>query len=52
MLYWLGYEILARQVSPFRLFQYSTFRTAMASLTALLFSLILGPRLIAWLREF
>ena len=33
-------------------FQYITFRTAMASMTALLFSLLLGPSLIAKLREF
>lgn len=52
MFYWLGFEVFARQISPFRLFQYSTFRTAMASITALLLSLLLGPRLIAWLREF
>jgi phospho-N-acetylmuramoyl-pentapeptide-transferase len=52
MLFWLGFEVLARQVSPFRVFQYSTFRTAMASITALLLSLILGPWLIRRLREF
>jgi phospho-N-acetylmuramoyl-pentapeptide-transferase len=52
MLYWLGYEVLFRVYSPFRVFQYSTFRTAMASLTALLLSLILGPWLIRRLREF
>jgi phospho-N-acetylmuramoyl-pentapeptide-transferase len=52
MLYWLGFEVLARQISPFRVFQYSTFRTAMASITALLLSVVLGPWLIARLREF
>ncbi len=52
MLYWLGFEVLAREVSPFRVFQYSTFRTAMASITALALSLLLGPWLIARLREF
>jgi len=52
MLYWLGYEVLFRYYTPFRVFQYSTFRTAMASLTALLLSLLLGPWLIRRLREF
>ncbi|MEP6961425.1 MAG: phospho-N-acetylmuramoyl-pentapeptide-transferase [Acidobacteriota bacterium] len=52
MLYWLGYEVLFRSYTPFRVFQYSTFRTAMASITALLLSIILGPWLIRRLREF
>src|SRR6185436_7618445 len=52
MLYWLGFEQLFRVFTPFRVFQYSTFRTAMASLTALLLSLVLGPWLIRRLREF
>ena len=52
MLYWLGFEQLFPIFSPFRVFQYSTFRTAMASLTALLLSVILGPWLIARLRKF
>jgi len=52
MLYWLGFEQLYPIFSPFRVFQYSTFRTAMASLTALLLSLMLGPWLIASLRKF
>jgi phospho-N-acetylmuramoyl-pentapeptide-transferase len=52
MLYWLLYERLFPQFTPFRVFQYSTFRTAMASITALLISLVLGPWLIARLREF
>jgi phospho-N-acetylmuramoyl-pentapeptide-transferase len=54
MLYWLGYEYLFRLYphSAFRIFQYSTFRTAMASITALLLSILLGPWLIARLREF
>ena len=43
MLYWLFYEKLFHLYSPFRVFQYSTFRTAMASLTALALSLALGP---------
>jgi phospho-N-acetylmuramoyl-pentapeptide-transferase len=52
MFYWLFYEQLFRSFSPFRVFQYSTFRTAMASVTALLLSLLLGPWLIARLRRF
>jgi phospho-N-acetylmuramoyl-pentapeptide-transferase len=52
VLYWLGYEVLFQHYTPFRVFQYSTFRTAMASLTALLISLALGPWLIRRLRQF
>jgi phospho-N-acetylmuramoyl-pentapeptide-transferase len=52
MLYWLLYEKLFHYYSPFRVFQYSTFRTGMASLTAMLLSVLLGPWLIARLREF
>src|SRR5260370_11349835 len=52
MLFWLFYEKLFHLYSPFRVFQYSTFRTAMSSITALLLSVILGPWLIARLREF
>jgi phospho-N-acetylmuramoyl-pentapeptide-transferase len=52
MFYWLFYEKLFHLYSPFRVFQYYTFRTAMASLTALLLSLALGPWMIARLRQF
>src|ERR1700693_1144879 len=52
MFYWLFFEKLFRYYSPFRVFQYSTFRTGMATLTAMLLSLVLGPWLIARLREF
>jgi phospho-N-acetylmuramoyl-pentapeptide-transferase len=52
MFYWLGYEHLYRHFSPFRIFQYTTFRTAMASLTALLIFVLLGPWFIARLRKF
>src|SRR5271157_333605 len=52
MLYWLLWEKLYHYVSPFRVFQYSTFRTAFASLTALFLSILLGPWLIRKLREF
>jgi phospho-N-acetylmuramoyl-pentapeptide-transferase len=37
--------------SAFRLFQYITFRSAGAAVTALLLSLWLGPKLIEWLKE-
>src|ERR1043166_9206224 len=52
MLYWLGYEKLFRLYSPFRVFQYTTFRTGMAFFTALVLSILLGPWLIGRLREF
>ncbi len=52
MLYWLLYERLFHYFSPFRLFQFNTFRTAFASLTALFLSILLGPWLITKLREF
>jgi phospho-N-acetylmuramoyl-pentapeptide-transferase len=52
MLYWLFYEKLFRHFTPFRVFQYTTFRTAFAALTSLFLCLSLGPWLIAKLREF
>src|SRR5213596_3985171 len=52
MLYYLLYEKLFPYVSPFRVFRYTTFRTAFASLTALFLCVALGPWLIARLREF
>jgi phospho-N-acetylmuramoyl-pentapeptide-transferase len=52
MLYYLLYENLFPIFSPFRVFGYITFRTAYASLTALLLCLVLGPWLIRKLREF
>jgi phospho-N-acetylmuramoyl-pentapeptide-transferase len=52
MLYWLGYEKLFHLYSPFRVVQYTTFRTGMAFFTAMLLSILLGPWLIARLREF
>ena len=51
MLYWLLYETLLPYFSPLLLFGYLTFRTAFASLTALLLSIVLGPWLIAKLRQ-
>src|SRR6185295_13815597 len=52
MLYWLFYEKLFHQFSPFRVFGYTTFRTAFASLTALFLCIALGPWLIRKLRQF
>ena len=58
MLYHILYEFLYplyKYWAPLRVlnvFQYITFRTAYASITALLISLLLGPWLIARLREF
>ncbi len=52
MLYWLLYEKLFPFFHPFRIFRYLTFRTAFASLTALLIGLFIGPYVIQKLREF
>jgi phospho-N-acetylmuramoyl-pentapeptide-transferase len=59
MLYWLLYQQLflgyAKEypiLSPLRLFQYSTFRIAFASLSALFLCIIIGPWMIRKLREF
>lgn len=52
MLYWLLYEKLYAYFSPFRIFQYVTFRVAFASLTALFLCIALGPWLIGRLRQF
>ena len=59
MLYWLLYQQLFQNyakeypfLGPLRLFQYSTFRIAFASLTALFLCVLIGPWLIARLREF
>src|SRR5688572_17976560 len=52
MLYWLLYETLYPGISTLRLFGYVTFRVALASLTALLLCMVLGPWMIARLRRF
>src|SRR5215471_899235 len=52
MLYFLLYEKLYPYISPFRVFRYTTFRTAFASLTALFLCIALGPWLINRLRQF
>src|ERR1700723_3919030 len=52
LLYWILYQKLFPYFRPFRIFRYLTFRTAFASLTALLITLIIGPYVIEKLREF
>jgi phospho-N-acetylmuramoyl-pentapeptide-transferase len=52
LLYWLLYEKLFPFFHPFRIFRYLTFRTAFASLTALLIALLVGPWVIRKLHEF
>jgi phospho-N-acetylmuramoyl-pentapeptide-transferase len=52
LLYWLLYQKLFPYVHAFRIFRYLTFRTAFATLTALLIGLLIGPFLIERLREF
>ncbi|MGH9628826.1 MAG: phospho-N-acetylmuramoyl-pentapeptide-transferase, partial [Bryobacteraceae bacterium] len=59
MFYWLFYQIVFQGyateypvLTPFRLFGFVTFRTALSSLTALFLCVIVGPWLIRRLREF
>jgi phospho-N-acetylmuramoyl-pentapeptide-transferase len=52
LLYWLLYQKLFPYFHPFRIFRYVTFRTAFASLTALLIALLIGPFVIEKLRQF
>jgi phospho-N-acetylmuramoyl-pentapeptide-transferase len=51
MLYWLLFP-LAGRVPAFNVFRYITFRTAMAAVTALALSLVLGPATIRMLKRF
>lgn len=51
MLYWLLFQVLHRYIPAFRVFQYITTRTALASLTALAISLAFGPWMIRKLRQ-
>ena len=48
MLVWLG-DWLSQYYTLFNVFHYITFRAIMAALTALIFTLVLGPKVIAWL---
>ena len=45
------YNLLASDTGLFNLFRYLTFRSGAAVLTALFFSLIIGPHFISWLRR-
>ncbi len=51
MLYYLLYVVLQPVFSPFNVFRYITVRTALAGITALFLSLLLGPWLVRKLRE-
>jgi len=51
MLYYLFFYVLRPYFSPFNVFRYITVRTAVASLTALVLSLLLGPWVIERLRD-
>ncbi|MFY7698034.1 MAG: phospho-N-acetylmuramoyl-pentapeptide-transferase [Legionella sp.] len=48
MLYWIT-QLLQEQYHVFRVFQYLTFRSILAALTALLVGLLFGPLTIRWL---
>lgn len=50
MLYWLT-QLYQGQYHALRVFQYLTFRSILASLTALIVGLLFGPPMIRWLRE-
>lgn len=50
MLYWLT-QLLQGEYHAFRVFQYLTFRSILAALTALLVGLFFGPVMINWLRR-
>jgi phospho-N-acetylmuramoyl-pentapeptide-transferase len=52
LLYWLLYQKLFPYFHPFRIFRFLTFRTAFASLTALLIALLIGPFVIEKLHQF
>ncbi len=49
MLYWIT-QLLQTHYHSFRVFQYITFRSILAALTALLVGLLCGPMTIRWLR--
>ncbi len=51
MLYWLLFQVLHKYVPAFRVFGYITTRVALASVTALALTMILGPWLIGKLRQ-
>lgn len=50
MLYWIT-QLLQGQYHAFRVFQYLTFRSILAALTALMVGLFFGPLMIRWLQR-
>jgi phospho-N-acetylmuramoyl-pentapeptide-transferase len=50
MLLWLS-ELLAREVRAFNVFGYLSLRAVLATMTALIISFLIGPRMIAWLTK-
>ena len=50
MLLWLT-QYLSEYVSGFGVFQYLTLRTMVSVVTALVVSLLIGPRMISWLTQ-
>lgn len=50
MLYWLT-QLIQGQYHAFRVFQYLTFRSILAALTALMVGLFCGPAMISWLKN-
>ncbi len=50
MLYWLT-QLFQGQYHALRVFQYLTFRSILAALTALLVGLLCGPAMIRWLQR-
>jgi len=42
-------ELLATRVRSFNVFSYITLRAVLATMTALVISFVVGPRMIAWL---
>ncbi len=50
MLYWIT-QLLQGQYHAFRVFQYITFRSILAALTALIVGLFCGPSMIYWLKK-
>jgi phospho-N-acetylmuramoyl-pentapeptide-transferase len=51
VLEWSAGTIWAERLSALRLFRYITVRSAGAALTALVLSLVLGPKVIVWLKQ-
>ncbi len=50
MLYWIT-QLIQEQYHGFRVFQYITFRSILAALTALIVGLFFGPAMINWLKK-